>query len=280
MSRATMRPFRPGVFITILISLFCVYIAIPFMWMFSTSIRSPLLSFRMPPAIFPTMFDLENYRMIFIKVPNFMMFVTNSIKLSVSITALQLIVCSMAAYAFSRLRFPGRNLLFVMFLVALMIPAQVTNIPRFIFISRLKLINTHESLIIPAMYSTMAIFLIRQHMMTIPKSYDEAAYMDGASKIWTFLRVIVPMAKPSMIVISVMTFIATWNDYSGPLIYINSMSKMPLPLGLQSITGMFGSGNQASVIAAVILSLIPPLIFYIVGQRAMIDGIQLGGLKG
>jgi len=263
-----------------LLSLFCAYIAIPFMWMFSTSLRSPLLSFRLPPAIFPTMFDLDNYRMIFIKVPGFLMFAVNSFRLSVSITILQLIVCSMAAYAFARLRFPGRNFVFVMFLVALMVPTQVTNIPRFIFISRLRLINTHASLIIPGMYSTMAIFLIRQHMMTIPRSYDEAAYMDGASKLWTFLRVIVPMAKPSMIVIAVMTFIATWNDYSGPLIYINSMSKMPLPLGLQSITGMFGTGNQASVIAAVILSLIPPLIFFIVGQRALIDGIQLGGLKG
>ena len=186
----------------------------------------------------------------------------------------------MAAYAFSRLRFPGRQVIFIMFLVAMMIPTQVTSIPRFIFISRLHLINSHWALILPSMYSTLAIFLIRQHMLTIPKSYDEAAYIDGAGRIWTFLRVIVPMAKPSIAVVAVMTFIATWNDFFTPLLYINSIAKMPLPLGLQSLTGMLGAGNQASVIAAVILSLIPPLVFYIVGQRWLIEGISLGGLKG
>jgi multiple sugar transport system permease protein len=217
--------------------------------------------------------------MIFVKV-NFFAFFKNSIFLSVMITASQIVVCSMAAYSFSRLHFPGKNLIFIMFLVAMMIPAQVTNIPRFIFISKLRLINTHAALIIPAMFSALAIFLIRQHMMTIPKSYDEAAVIDGAGKLWIFLRIILPMTKPSIIVVAVMTFIGSWNDYYNPLLYINSMAKMPLPLGLQSITGMFGAGNQASVIAAVMLSLIPPLIFYVVGQRWLIEGINLGGLKG
>jgi multiple sugar transport system permease protein len=130
------------------------------------------------------------------------------------------------------------------------------------------------------MYSTMAIFLLRQHMLTIPKSYDEAAYIDGAGRVWTFLRIIVPMAKPSIFVVAVMTFISSWNDFFNPLLYINKISMMTLPLGMQSLTGMFGSGNQASVIAAVILSLFPPLIFFIFGQRWLIEGINLGGLKG
>jgi multiple sugar transport system permease protein len=272
--------FNPGkIIIILLLSIFSAYIAVPFLWMFSTSLRSPLVSFRLPPALFPTTFDLENYRMIFVKV-NFFAFFRNSVFLSVMITISQIIVCSMAAFSFSRLHFPGKNLIFIMFLVAMMIPAQVTNIPRFIFISKLRLINTHAALIIPAMFSALAIFLIRQHMMTIPKSYDEAAVIDGAGKLWIFLRIILPMTKPSIIVVAVMTFIGSWNDYYGPLLYINSMAKMPLPLGLQSITGMFGAGNQASVIAAVMLSLIPPLIFYVAGQRWLIEGINLGGLKG
>ncbi|MDL2319191.1 carbohydrate ABC transporter permease, partial [Eubacteriales bacterium OttesenSCG-928-A19] len=178
--------FRPGkIIIVLLLSLFAAYIAVPFLWMLSTSLRSPLVSFRLPPALFPTTFDLENYRMIFVKV-DFFAFFKNSVIISVSTTVLQLIVCSMAAYAFARLNFPGRGALFVVFLTALMIPTQVTNIPKFIFISKLGLINTHAALIIPAMFSAMSIFLIRQHMMTIPRSYDEAAYIDGAGKVWTF----------------------------------------------------------------------------------------------
>jgi multiple sugar transport system permease protein len=265
--------------IALLLGVFAAYILAPFLWMLSTSLRSPLLSFRLPPALFPSSFDLENYRLIFERV-DFPAFFKNSIFIAVMTTVSQVVICSMAAYAFSRLHFPGKHLIFIMFLVAMMIPTQVTSIPRFIFMSALRLINSHWALIIPAMYSTLAIFLIRQHMLTIPKSYDEAAYIDGAGKLWTFTRVIVPMAKPSIAVVAVMTFIATWNDFFTPLLYINSIAKMPLPLGLQSLTGMFGAGNQASVIAAVMLSLIPPLIFYIAGQRWLIKGISLGGLKG
>jgi multiple sugar transport system permease protein len=265
--------------IVLLLSIFAAYIAIPFLWMIATSLRSPLVSFRMPPSLFPTTFDLENYRHIFVRV-NFFAFIKNSIYVSVMITGTQLIVCSMAAYAFSRLRFPGKNSVFIMFLIALMIPAQVTSIPRFIFISRLRLINTYAALILPAMYSTLSIFLLRQHMLTIPRSYDEAAYIDGAGRIWTFIRIILPMAKPSVFVVAVMTFIGSWNDFFNPLLYINKVAMMTLPLGMQSLTGMFGQGNQASVIAAVILSLIPPLLFYVGGQRWLIKGINLGGLKG
>jgi multiple sugar transport system permease protein len=130
------------------------------------------------------------------------------------------------------------------------------------------------------MYSTLSIFLLRQHMMTIPKSYDEAAYIDGAGRVWTFIRIILPMAKPSVFVVAVMTFIGSWNDFFNPLLYINKVAMMTLPLGMQSLTGMFGQGNQASVIAAVILSLIPPLVFYVGGQQWLIKGINLGGLKG
>jgi multiple sugar transport system permease protein len=272
--------FNPGkALVILLLSVFAAYIAVPFLWMIATSLRSPLLSFRMPPAIIPTTFDLANYKTIFEKV-NYLAFFKNSIYVACITTFLQVIVSAMAAYAFSRLNFPAKNLIFTLFLTAMMIPGQVTTIPRFILMSKLHLINTHTALILPPIFSILSIFLIRQHMITIPKSYDEAAYMDGAGKIWTFTKIIVPMAKPSIIVVAVMTFIATWNDFFNPLNYINSRAKMTLPLGITQITGSFGSGNQASVIAAVILSLIPPLLFYIFGQRWLIEGLSLGGLKG
>jgi multiple sugar transport system permease protein len=261
------------------LAVFAIYIIVPFSWMLAASLRPPMESFRLPPSLFPTQFDISNYREIFTKI-NFFAFIKNSIFVSVMITLFQVVVCSMAAYSFSRLEFPGKNVIFLLFLSALMIPGQVTSIPRFIFMSKLHLINSHAALILPAVYSTLSIFLVRQHMLTIPVSYDEAAYIDGAGKILIFVRIIVPMAKPSIFVVSVITFIGSWNDFFNPLIYLNRMSKMTLPLGLQHLTGVFNTGNQAAVLGAVILSLVPPLIFYIFGQRWLMEGLQMGGIKG
>ena len=264
--------------IVVLLAVFCAFMLIPLLWMVSTSLRSPLEAFTLPPAIIPTTFDLANYREVFNKV-DFFAFIKNSLIVSVSATALQLLASSMAAFAFSRLRFPGRNVVFMMFLAALMIPGQVLSIPRFIIMSKAELINNLLALILPAIFSAMSIFLLRQFMLTIPRSYDEAAYMDGATRVQCYGRIIVPMTKPAMMVMAMQTFVATWNDFYGPLIYINSVEKMTLPLGLTQLNGVLGTGNKAAVIAGVVLSLIPPLLFYCFGQRYLIEGISIGGLK-
>lgn len=264
--------------IVVLLAVFCAFMLIPLLWMVSTSLRSPLEAFTLPPAIIPTTFDLANYREVFNKV-DFFAFIKNSLIVSVSATALQLLASSMAAFAFSRLRFPGRNVVFMMFLAALMIPGQVLSIPRFIIMSKAGLINNLLALILPAVFSAMSIFLLRQFMLTIPRSYDEAAYMDGATRVQCYGRIIVPMTKPAMMVMAMQTFVATWNDFYGPLIYINSVEKMTLPLGLTQLNGVLGTGNKAAVIAGVVLSLIPPLLFYCFGQRYLIEGISIGGLK-
>lgn len=264
--------------VILLLSLFAAYIIVPISWMIATTLRPPMRSFALPPAIIPTEFNLDSYRMVFEKV-DFEIFIWNSIKITLSSTFLQVLCSSMAAFAFSRLRFPGRHVLFIAFLASMMIPAQVTNIPRFIIMSKLRLIDSHLSLILPAIFSAMGVFLIRQYMLTIPKSYDEAAYIDGASRFYCFWRIIMPMAKPAMMVIAVQTFIATWNDFYGPLIYLNSLEKMTLPLGLTALRGMLNSGSQGAILAGVILSLIAPLLFFIFGQRYLIEGTNLGGLK-
>lgn len=264
--------------ILILLLLFCAFMLIPLLWMISTSLRSPLDAFTLPPAILPTDFDLANYREVFAKV-DFFAFIKNSLIVSVAATALQLTASSMAAFAFSRLEFPGRKVLFMMFLAALMIPGQVVSIPRFIIMSKLKLINNLLALILPAIFSAMSIFLLRQFMLSIPKSYDEAAYIDGATRLQCFGKVVVPMTKPAMMVMAMQTFVGTWNDFYGPLIYINSVQKMTLPLGLTQLNGVLGTGNKAAVIAGVVLSLIPPLLMYSFGQRYLIEGISIGGLK-
>lgn len=265
--------------VSALLSCFALYILVPILWMISSTLRSPMDSFKLPPAILPTTFDLENYRVVFQKVA-FGKFVYNSFKITLLSTALQVASSSMAAYAFARLRFRGRNALFFLFLASLMIPAHVMGIPRFILMSKLHLVDKHAALILPASFGVMGIFLIRQFMLTIPKSYDEAAYIDGAGKLFCFSRIILPMTKPALIVIALQTMIGTWNDFYGPLIYINTEAKMTLPLGLTVLRGVFMSGNQGVVLAGVILSLVPPLIFYLFCQRFLLEGITLSGLKG
>ena len=257
---------------------FAIYIVIPLSWMLATTLRSPMRSFALPPALWPNEFNLDSYRTVFAKV-DFPLFIWNSVKITFWSTFLQLACSCSAAFAFSRLRFPGRGFIFILFLSALMIPTQVTNIPRFIFMSKLHLIDNHLALILPSMFSAMGIFLIRQYMMTIPRSYDEAAYIDGASRFYCFLRIILPMSKPAMMVIAVQTFIATWNDFYNPLIYLNTTEKMTLPLGLTVLRGMLNTGSQAGILAGVILSLVAPLCFYLFGQKYLVEGTNLGGLK-
>ncbi|REE85171.1 carbohydrate ABC transporter membrane protein 2 (CUT1 family) [Paenibacillus taihuensis] len=250
----------------------------PFLWIISTSLRLPKDSFSLPPAIFPTDFNFNNYAEVFNRVP-FADFIGNSLKISLLIVVGHIFISSMAAFAFSRISFPGRNLIFIIFLAGLMIPGQVTIIPQFILISRLGLIDTHWALILPALINPLGIFMIRQMMMTISSTYDEAAYMDGASRMWVFLKVILPMVFPAIAVTSVMTFIANWNDFFRPLIFLNTFEKMTLPLGMTVLTGTFGSGNLSAILAGVTLSLVVPLLFYIFGQKYLVEGITAGGLK-
>jgi multiple sugar transport system permease protein len=250
----------------------------PFLWIVSTSLRLPKDSFSLPPAIFPTTFNLSNYSEVFQQVP-FAAFIANSLKISLIIVIGHIFISSMAAFAFSRISFPGRNMIFIVFLAGLMIPGQVTIIPQFILISKLNLVDTHWALILPALINPLGIFLIRQMMMTISSTYDEAAYMDGASRMWVFLKVTLPMVFPAVAVTSVMTFISNWNDFFRPLIFLNTFEKMTLPVGMTVLNGIFGSGNLSAIMAGVTLSLIVPLLFYIFGQKYLVEGITAGGLK-
>ncbi|NOU86114.1 ABC transporter permease subunit [Paenibacillus sp. LMG 31460] len=250
----------------------------PFLWIFSTSLRLPKDSFSLPPAIFPTAWHIGNYAEVFAKVP-FSDFIFNSLKICLIIVIGHIFISSLAAFAFSRIAFPGRNVLFLVFLSGLMIPGQVTIIPQFILMSKLGLVDTHLALILPGLINPFGIFMIRQTMMSISYTYDEAAYMDGASRLWVFLKVILPMSFPAIAVTSVISFIAHWNDFFRPLIFLNSFEKMTLPIGMTALTGAFGTGNLSSILAGVTLSLIVPLLFYIFGQKYLLDGITAGGLK-
>lgn len=258
--------------------LFATYMFVPFLWMFATTMRPPINAFKWPPQILPRYLNFTSYQTVFEKV-DFPKFIWNSVFVSMSSTVLVLVSSSLAAFTFARLRFRGANAIFIIFLMAMMIPGQVLGIPNFIIMSKLGLVDTHAALILPRLFNAFAIFLIRQFMLTIPPSYDEAARIDGANNFYIYSRIIVPMVKPALLTVALQTFIATWNDFYGPLIFLNSESKMTLPIGLTALNGMLGSGNQSSLIAGVLLSLIAPVVFYLVGQNVLMEGINIGGVK-
>ena len=161
-----------------------------------------------------------------------------------------------------------------------MIPAQVTIVPLFLVIKTLNLMDTVFSLILPSLIYPLGIFLLRQYMLTLPKSYDEAAFLDGAGYFRIFRTIMLPMSMPTLVVIGVMHFIGVWNDFFKPLIFINTYEKMTLPLGMTILKGFMGNGNLSVILAGVMISVIPPLIFYVIGQRKLIEGMAMVGIKG
>jgi multiple sugar transport system permease protein len=251
---------------------------VPFLWILSTSLRLPKESFDLPPAILPTRFNFQNYLDVFKAVP-FVKFFLNSLLVAGASTLGQAIVSSMAGYAFARIRFPGRGLLFLLILTGLMISNQVLAIPQFIVMAKLRMIDNYWALVILWLVNPLGIFIIRQNMKSIPDSYEEAAFMDGANRWWVFRRVIFPMALPAVAVSAVTWFVAVWNDFFRPLIFLNTWDKMTLPLGMTVLKTAFGNGNLSAMLAGVTLSLIPAVALYGFGQRYLVEGLTVGGLK-
>lgn len=252
---------------------------VPLVWTLSTSLRLPRESFSLPPKWLPTDFRIDNYLQVFERVP-FWRYFFNSLLISGAVVFGQLITCSMAAYAFARLRFPGRGILFTIILSALMIPIQATIIPVFVEIKFLHLSNSLWSLILPGVTSAFGVFLLRQYFLTIPNELEDAARIDGANQWQIFSRVMLPLVAPALAVLAILTFNGYWNEYFRPLIFLATPDRYTLPVGLVNLRGQFGSGSIAIVLAGVILSLIPVLIAYIFAQKYLIEGITVGGVKG
>lgn len=256
-----------------------IIIMLPFLWMFSTSWRLPITSFDLPPQWIPTEPRISNYREVFETIP-FFLNVSNSLKVGGLITLGQLLTCSMAAFAFAKLRFPGRNFLFILLLASLMVPLQVIIIPIFILMRMLGLLNTHSSLILPAVVSAFGIFLLRQFFLTIPDELVDAAKIDGASYFTIYWRIILPLAKPALSVLALFTFNFYWNEFFRPLILLKSYDKMTIPLALVQLSGFYSTGSVSIIMAGVSLAIVPVLIIFLFTQKYLIEGIALTGLKG
>ena len=256
-----------------------IIILAPVVWTLSTSLRTPAQSFSVPPQWIPLRPDWSNYFDVFQRVP-FATYVVNSFVVTGAIVLGQLVTASLAGYAFARLNFPFRNALFWLVMATVMVPLQATIIPVFVLISSLGLADTLASLILPALPTAFGTFLLRQYFMSMPNDYEEAALIDGANQWQVFYRVYLPMATPGLAILTVLSFNTHWNEFFRPLIFLSTNENFTLPLGVVTLFGYLGTGSVSVVLAGVVLSLLPVLVVYTVGQRYLIEGIAMGGLKG
>tara|TARA_B100001123_G_scaffold36712_1_gene37927 strand:+ start:218 stop:1045 length:828 start_codon:yes stop_codon:yes gene_type:complete len=252
---------------------------VPFLWMLSTSLKTTVQSMAFPPEWWPQPFVWENYIRIYEHMP-FFTFLFNSSKIVFFVLIGQLATCSMAGYAFAKLRFPGRKALFLILLSTMMIPAEVTLIPVFVIMKYLGWINTHYALIVPAFFgSVFGTFLLRQFFLGLPNDLEDAARIDGCSPFGIYWRIMLPLAKPSLATLAIFTFMGTWNDFMRPLIYLSDMDKMTLPVGL-ALLANHQDIRIPLIMAGAMLSLLPILILYVFGQKYFVRGIALTGMKG
>ena len=255
-----------------------VLMLMPIGWMLGTSMRQSKESFVLPPSFWPTQFNLDNFKQVFHAIP-ILKFAWNSLFITFLAAAFMVLFTSMAAYAFARINFKGKNILFIFMLAGLMIPVQSIIVPVFLIIRKLNLIDTKWALIVTSIYYPLGLLMLRQFMMTIPKSYDEAAVCDGAGKLTIFFRVILPMSKSTIMVAFVMHFVSVWNNFFSAMIFLNSTAKMTLPLGITVLNTTDGNSNMPLMTSAVLLTLIPPMIIYIFGQKYLMQGNMISGVK-
>ena len=255
-----------------------VLMLMPIGWMLGTSMRQSKESFVLPPSFWPTQFNLDNFKQVFHAIP-ILKFAWNSLFITFLAAAFMVLFTSMAAYAFARINFKGKNILFIFMLAGVMIPVQSIIVPVFLIIRKLNLIDTKWALIVTSIYYPLGLLMLRQFMMTIPKSYDEAAVCDGAGKLTIFFRVILPMSKSTIMVAFVMHFVSVWNNFFSAMIFLNSTAKMTLPLGITVLNTTDGNSNMPLMTSAVLLTLIPPMIIYIFGQKYLMQGNMISGVK-
>lgn len=256
-----------------------IIMVIPFIWMILSSLKDISQIFIIPPKWIPNPWVWTNFRDSW----NFLPFgkaYFNSFYINLIVVTAQLVTCSMAAYAFAKVNFPFRDSIFVLFLATMMIPGQVTIIPLYLMMKQIGWIDSHLAIIVPsALFNAFGVFLLRQFMKSIPNDMEEAAIVDGANRWVIYTRVILPLIKPALSALGIFTFLGMWNNFFGPLIFINSPEKFTVPLMLNLFRGMYIT-DWTLMMAGSAIALIPVLIVYVVGQRYIIEGVTLSGIKG
>lgn len=258
----------------------CIIMLLPFFWMLSTSLKASNAIFQeFPPRWIPEEFVWSNYIDAWTAVP-FDRFYLNSIFVAVSVTTLQILTASLAAFAFARLRFRGRDTLFLLYLTALMIPFAILLIPNFVIVNRLGWFDSYAALIIPPSFSAFSTFLMRQYFRSIPYELDEAARMDGASSLRIWWQITMPNSLPVIGALAVFVFLGIWNSLLWPLVVTNSREMLTVPVGLTFFQGQFYVQWEL-LMAAAVIAMLPVLVVYFLAQNWFIKGLSVGsGVKG
>jgi multiple sugar transport system permease protein len=251
---------------------------LPFIWMVSTSLKDASEVLTTTPSFLPHAWRWDNYVKVFTQVP-FARFYLNTVVVTAGRVVGQLIFASMAAYAFARLRFPGRNFLFVMVLAVLMIPSQVTLVPNYILLKYLGWLDSYQGLIIPGLFSAFGTFLLRQFFLTLPKDLEDAAVLDGCNPFQVYWRIALPLARPALVAFGLIVALWSWNDFLWPLIITNSTQMQMLSVGMAYFKGQYVSSVSVMMAAATVAT-IPMVIAFIFVQRQLIEGITMTGLHG
>jgi multiple sugar transport system permease protein len=251
---------------------------VPFLWMAATSLMNDLEVYSFPPKFIPKKFLWSNYKEALTLLP-FDRFFLNTLIVSLGTVLGQLLTCSMAAYAFARLRFKWRDKIFALYLATMMIPAIVTLIPTFLIINAFGWMNTYWGLVTPALTSVWGIFLLRQFFLTIPRDYEDVARLDGASEFTIFRKIILPLSKPALATLAIFAFMGTWKDFLWPLIVTNRNDMRTVEVGIAMFHSLHAT-NWPYQMAAAVVVMLPIVAVFFFAQRYFIRGITLTGLKG
>ncbi|WP_397386604.1 carbohydrate ABC transporter permease [Paenibacillus roseipurpureus] len=257
-----------------------LFMMVPFLWMVSTSLKEPAKIFVFPPELLPSPVRWANYSEVLKTIP-FHLFYFNSVYIAILVTAGTAFFASLAGYAFARIEFKGRHVVFLLLLSTMMIPNEVTAIPMFLFMRELGWINTHLPLIILPIFGAggvFAVFIMRQFFISAPKELEEAAMIDGCSRWRTYWNIMLPLAKPAVATLTIFTFLTVWNDFFDPLIFINARKLMTLPLALSLFTDEAGTAWH-HLMSASVMATFPLLIVFFFAQKQFIEGVSMTGLK-
>lgn len=258
-----------------------IIMLLPFIWMLSTSFKVQGDVYKFPIEWVPRTWNFNNYKEVWLNQdPPFYVYYMNSIKITAICVMGELLTSSLAAYGFARLDFKGRDKIFLLYLGTMMIPFQVLMVPRFMLFRWLGIYNTHWALILPGIFTTLGVFLLRQFFMTIPFELSESAKIDGASELRTYWQIILPLAKPALASLAILSFVWRWNDYEGPLIFLTNRELYTLPLGLTNFIDEMGGQQDTLIMAASVSALLPIVIVFLIGQKYFIEGITAGSVKG
>jgi multiple sugar transport system permease protein len=266
----------------LLLVILAVPFVTPFWWMLTSSFKKAIDIFTFPPPLIPQTWDFSNFTQAFTFQP-FALHYFNSIYIALIVTIGVLFITSLAGYAFARIPFKGSSIIFILLLSALMMPAEVTIVPNFVLMKTLVLTDTHWPLILLPIFGSngvVSMFMMRQFFLALPVELEDAARIDGLDRFGIFLKVAMPMAKPALAAVAILTFLASWNSFLEPFIFLNNIQLFTLPLSLQNFRDPYGAPLWTIQLAATTMSIIPVLIFYIFAQKQVIESFAFSGVKG